>query len=612
MTPEDIRQKYGIPDGRSDDLFGRGRVTLLAPRAYKMSLLIGEPESQNAILTGWGDPWHVVSENDIEKFAVLGSLRICFGIDLMLHNLARNPQIGNLIVQAGGKNDNTEAGLLPRKILKALWENGVDNNGNVIGANYRLSAELVENGALEVVKATLARVNLVDWSGKPKDKLQEQLDNLPLRVSTDRAIVLPEFKIKEEATWPSERAGMVFRAPDAFSGWLSLLSGIMRYGKDGKLETAGTMVRELEFVRVVVSGEKPFANIPDWATGLKDLAINPESLEQYYQRFFRPESYMQPIHEDFPDVLRFERPANEKYLYAELLWAFSRPEKFDSAVQELAKRNGIEAVADFLKVGRTLTEKQKGVIQMVIKSDISDSKKTEILLEVCVPPTNQVAKAIERLKHSPDDADKTMILWDPSTHGMQDRGRPCLIEVALLERDGKIDAKAVFRSHDIGKGWIFNAVGVSRLLDDICAETGFKRGDMILESESAHVYSGDQNWVGKLWQNQVVDISSSRAFDHTRGDPRGDISISVVNGQIVCRLNDPRTGKPLHEFTGVNHREIITHMNKLNLISHPSHGLDIGIQLMTAELAIKFGLPFTQDRPFETVGAIRDRISVLP
>lgn len=602
--PKDILAIYGLPETRNNDLFSRQTVELYAPRDFKMSILIGNPDSEIAINTGWGDPWIAVPEDAIEKFAVLGSLRIPFGIDIMLHNLARNPQIRGLVVWARGKTDLTDIGTLPRKILKALWENGVTDDGQVIGGGYKLSPELVENGGLDTVRKILANVTFYDWSEVEREDLATLSSMIPKNGSSYmEPVVLPEFKVKEVDTFPSEKIGLIFREKDGFSAWLSLLNGIIKYGDNVLLETGGTAVRELRYVRVVIEGERPFDNIPEWALKLTNLSLNPEGLEDYYRKLFGKDPYTTEI---FPGVKKFERPPNEKYLYAELLHAFPRPAEFDRAVVWLAEHAGIDTALEFLRAGRPVEETTREVMR---SAELDDLEKVKILLEIYRPPVNQVAKAIERIKKTPDDADKTMILWDPATHGMQNSGRPCLIEVAMLVRNGKIDMSSKFRSHDIAKGWIFNAYGLWRLFEEICRETGYKPGTLTLESESAHIYKGDINWVSELRKEEILDKKPSRVFDHTKADPRGDISVTVIGEEIVCKLLDAGSGRPILEFSGKDHRDVMAFISHHGLISQPSHGLDMGTQLLAAEWAMKLGIPFTQDRPHEVFGELKRRLN---
>jgi hypothetical protein len=254
-----------------------------------------------------------------------------------------------------------------------------------------------------------------------------------------------------------------------------------------------------------------------------------------------------------------------------------------------------------------LSAKQHRIIGNLMAADLTDTRKAEILLEVLHPPLNQVAKVIERIKISPDDADKTIVLWDPETHGRQTSGRPCLIELNFLVRNGTIDAKAVFRSHDIPKGWIFNLYGIWKALEDVCTQTGYRTGTVIVESESAHMYLADIEMVKGVWEQEIVQSKPEKKFRQEEGDPRGDLNITIVDGLIYCQLVDPQTAKPITEITGQRARELVNFINHHHLISQPSHGLDLGMQLLAAEWALRLGIPYTQDQEYKVLAKIKER-----
>ncbi len=613
-SPQQILEVYGMPPVRKENYFGRGAINLLAPLDYKMSMLIGDPDSETAIITAWGDPWHALPEDIVKECSVAASLRIPWGVDLMLHNLASNPHIRRVGIYAAGKNDNTETGQMPLGITRSLWTNGVTDEGGVIGTGHKLSPELVNDGAIEAVRGVLNNVELCEWSHLSPEELLQEIQRFPKVGPYGEKVVLPEFKIQEVDTWPSELEGLVVRRRGAFNAWLGIISSIMRYGREACLETATSIkIKELPFVRVVIEGERPFDDIPQWALDLKAVSITPEGLEDYYQRIFRPERHLKEI---FPGVKKFERPKEEKYLYGELIHAFPRDEKYTRAVLELAKQSGIQVTRQFLRglAGEATEQMEETADSVISAKDLDPVQQAEILLEVYTPRTNQVAKAIERIRQIPDDADKTFILWDPETHGMQYRGRPCLLEMGLLVRDGAISGKAVFRTHDMAKGWLLNAYGIWRTVEDICKETGYKQGPLVMESESAHFYKGDINWVNELWQQEVLTRDIAKRFDSAKADPRGNIVVDITpDNRVVVKLTDPKSGATIHKFEEDSAREALARLSQEEIISQPGHGLDIGLQLGVLEVARRLrgkgvDIVFTQDQPFKTWGAVEAEV----
>jgi len=87
---------------------------------------VGNKNSNVAICTSWDDPELVLTEEIIEKVAIAAPMRSTYGVNILLANLALNPQIDKLIFLRGGEFDETETGCLPRKIINNLWKNGID------------------------------------------------------------------------------------------------------------------------------------------------------------------------------------------------------------------------------------------------------------------------------------------------------------------------------------------------------------------------------------------------------------------------------------------------------------------------------------------------------
>lgn len=605
LSASELRTAYSIPYRRESDFLEFKGLRLYMPRSFKATtMMVGNPESPVALCTGWSDPWDVVSSKTVESFSVVAPLREPLGVDIMLHNLLANPQIRAVVLYHRGRFDETEAARRPMEILKTIWANGVDESGLVRGTSHQLFPELVDDGMLEELKKMVADVQLLEFEGKTVEMIAAEVRkgerfSFPPRV---RAIP-PEFKIPQVERFPSEGVSLQIRERNAFEAWSDFIGLIMRYGHDCALEKGGALVREIPYVRIVLERNPDrFFAIPSWTGELKNVLLTEKELEAYYQKYIRPEDYMREI---YPGVWKFVRPPEEKYLYAELIFAFPRPKEVDLAVEFMLKTEGLEAVIKFLENSFPLKDLAKKKIAERVCRDFtfSPEKKSDILLEIFCPPTNQLADKIRRIKEMPDDADKTIILWDPRTHGMQDRGRPCWIELNFLVREGKIHTKAVFRSHDIAKGWLFNAYGIWRLWQDVCQETGYEMGKMTIESESAHVYKGDETWVREFWEERFNESRPKLVFDSERADPRGNLVISVVNDEITCVLVSP-DGRPLAEIRGRTAKRIMAEINRRDWISQIDHALDIGSELAKAGICRKLKIPYQQDKPFSWEDAI--------
>lgn len=590
-----------IPLRRDNDFIRTGELEVYAPRAFKATtMLIGSETSPVALCTCWADPWQVVSEETVDTFSIMAPLRTPMGINVLLWNLARNPQIRHLGVSAGSDLDKTEKGAVAKQYLEALWRNGLEDNGVIKGTSFHLLPELVANGGVDIIRKVIENVSIYDWSQANENQLQESVNKLPLTERYMEPHKFPEFEIKIPETFPSERTSLVVREAKLFNAWLRLLDRILMYGEATQLETGGAKVKELEFARVVIE-EEDAENFyfPEWAEKMEELKISRDSLDWYFKNRILPHPYMKEI---YPEVWKFIRgPKDPAYLYSELIFAFPRSKEIDKAYLGILDRSGIDAVYKILSDSYPISqEKEQKAREVMSDSSISEENKVEILLELFIPPVNQVAKAIERIKSKPDDADKTFVLWDPFVHGMRDRSRPCLMYVAALVRDGKIDMETIWRSHDIAKGWPENLYGMLRLQHYIAQETGYKSGHLIASSQSAHIYLNDLSWTLKLQQKELISKDEKLVFRaEVDSDPRGNVSISVVNGKIVMILQEPKTSAPLLRLEGTA-REISYQLKRRQLLSRFDHSLDIGSELQKAELSRLLGFPYyVQDKPID-------------
>jgi len=208
---------------------------------------------------------------------------------------------------------------------------------------------------------------------------------------------------------------------------------------------------------------------------------------------------------------------------------------------------------------------------------------------------DQVTQSIvKNLQASPDSRRAVATTLVPSIDAFSDEP-PCLTQIQTLQSDGKLHLLATFRSHDIFKAAIPNAFGLRTLQASITERTGFELGSLQITSQSAHIYEADWDNAGKLsacsfWERPLQKLQEGDA------DPRGVCVIRVENGEIALDFNG-RDGQPLIQFREKSADRIVLQLSKHELLSQSGHALDIGIQLARAELAIKTGKPFTQDRP---------------
>jgi thymidylate synthase len=178
---------------------------------------------------------------------------------------------------------------------------------------------------------------------------------------------------------------------------------------------------------------------------------------------------------------------------------------------------------------------------------------------------------------------------------------PCLSQVQIISTDDRINMLVTFRSHDILKAAIPNAIGLLSLQAYIADQTHKKVGKLAITSNSAHIYEEDWKMAQDLvtcaiWEGSALTFNEKEDLDQ-----RGYIRISVRDNSIYTELVNPN-GEQLFEYSGKTAREVGMKFAKLDLLAKPDHYCDISIELVKAELAMKKHLEYVQDRPLTIDG----------
>ncbi|MBI2084323.1 MAG: hypothetical protein HYT70_01790 [Candidatus Aenigmarchaeota archaeon] len=565
---------------------------------YKHSefpVVVGNPKSSLALCIVWQDVERILNFHPEfkEKFAIIGNLRSPFGVNVALYNLALNPQIRHVVVWGPDKLSNTNIGLAGKNALLELWKSGIDGQKQIVNTPFKLVEEI--DGS--VIPVILKNVQLHESSNQQ----QLELDSLPR--SPDGAymepVKFPEFVVKAPETFPSEGYSYPIREKKGADAFLSLLYHIWKYGQKTPIDTGSEDVKEIRGPVVVIENEDPENIIlPEWLLNTKALGISKESLENYFATQFSPETYRKKI---FPGIVKFERPRDYSYLYAELMYAFPRPEEVENTVSKLFAKGGYEAAKSFLVVNSKLNnDATHELIMKVDESGLPDEKKIEILIEGLIPVTDQIANVVDRIKRKAVDLDKEVVLWDARYHSRLESGRPCLFKFSFSVRNEKVDLHVFVRSHDIAQAWFFNFYGITKLLGKVAKETGYSPGYIIIESESAHIYQRDWETVEKLLKEQVYDKQVRMYFDpEIDSDPRGVVNIAVIDGSIKVKLQDLKTGDLLFEADGKTAKELMYKIKHFKLISRTDHAAFVGSELAKAEMCMKLGIEYKYDNPIE-------------
>ena len=265
------------------------RLKLHQPEKYRVipgdGLAIG-------FCTAWNEPELVFKRLSNEKIviAILGTLYSRQGVNIILRNLALNPTICHLVLWANGPLSNTEFGQVGWKILKHLWQTGLDDTWAISQTTFKIDDQ-IDRAVIEKIRTN---VELHDWS---KDDFETVRANV-VKLKTDKgtymeAIEFPEAKLDETATFPSEEVGWLVRGSGIVASWQKAIERIMRYGTI-KGTQYGYKQRELIGLTWVSkeenSSKADLELSKDWPDELAEVTgATDKAISQYHEVFLSPE-----------------------------------------------------------------------------------------------------------------------------------------------------------------------------------------------------------------------------------------------------------------------------------------------------------------------------------
>lgn len=218
-----------------------------------------------------------------DKSAIIGTLYSRQGVNPLLRNLALNPHIRTLALWGYGPLSQTPFGKSGADILRALWKNGLEENGRVAGTEFDIESEIdpevVETVRKNVALLDLSECDIRDASGKlPTDIGEAYMEPRAFDPPVPRPV----------ATLPHEDVGFTLRGRTVLETWQELVFHIMRYGVV-KGTQYGMEQRELPSVQWVVEREPNSfpEHIPeDWPQGLKEtVGLTEAAIKEYHDVF---------------------------------------------------------------------------------------------------------------------------------------------------------------------------------------------------------------------------------------------------------------------------------------------------------------------------------------
>ncbi len=212
---------------------------------------------------------------------------------------------------------------------------------------------------------------------------------------------------------------------------------------------------------------------------------------------------------------------------------------------------------------------------------------------------DQIEGVINKLVKDIDSARAVMSLWD-AKEDINSNNPPCLNHIWIRVQSGELSLTATLRSNDMFSAWVANAMGLRALQKHIKTEIEkrgnyqLKMGYLITISNSAHIYDDCWENAEKLIAIQYAKIAKRINYY----DPVGNFLITVQDHQIMIEQTTPGSGEIINCFQGKNapqlYREMAANYPNLQI----EHALYLGCELQKAEIAMKMGIKYEQDKNF--------------
>ncbi len=496
---------------------------LYEPTKYKVTLGKG---ISTGLCTLWNEPDKALAVAPLlfEKSAIIGTLYSRQGVNIILRNLALNPQIQTLYIWTAGTLSCSPFGVSGKDILLKLWSLGITDDGTIPETGFKIEKEI----DIAVVRTVIAHVSLVEIPDEdPVAVAQKIVDGSPAPYMSP--VSFPPAVPEEIDVFPSELVGFVVRGKTVLETWTKVVDRIMRYGIT-KGTQYGTQQRELIGVTWVI--EKEDITRPNLESDLpeslkKTMGLELSAIEHYKKVFTEKEA-----------------PAGVAYTYGSRLMNYP------------GSTGGIDQIQETLiKQLKDSKDTRRGVATTLVPEVDKDSKEP-----------------------------------------------PCLTQVQVLQTNGKLHLLCVFRSHDIFKAAIPNAFGLLTLQKNIADAVGMDIGFLQITSQSAHIYEAEWSDAKKLVACAIWEREPETIFDpgHS-GDRRGMCVVSNKDGKLSVYFKTP-TGDDLLTIHGNSANFVRLKLAQLDLLSEPYHLLDIGAELEKAEMALRLGVPYIQDKPLDLTG----------
>lgn len=204
---------------------------------------------------------------------------------------------------------------------------------------------------------------------------------------------------------------------------------------------------------------------------------------------------------------------------------------------------------------------------------------------------DQLTMMAKKLRKFPYNKGALATLWQPEIDNFPKRKpwrTPCLTLIQGICQDDRLHLTAYFRSNDMFGAWPQNAFALRKLQTVLAEKIDKKVGFLTTISCSAFIDEHNLATAQKIIEE----------YDQPdcQWDSRGNFVVKIEGEKIKVSHFSPDGSRVLEEFEGKTARQVFDQIIKALGVSQISHAFDLGAELQKAEIALKMGMPYNQDR----------------
>ncbi len=210
---------------------------------------------------------------------------------------------------------------------------------------------------------------------------------------------------------------------------------------------------------------------------------------------------------------------------------------------------------------------------------------------------NQIDHIIQDLRMTKYSRRAIAVTWKHE-QDMKSTNPPCWVVLQALVQDNKVFLTCYLRSNDMFSAWPLNAFGLRKIQKYVAESLSLSMGPLTTVSCSAHIYQHD-------WSKAKEILEKYKLPEKFVPDPRGNFVIKldrdskeIIVDYYTSDMRKAETFRFKLNEKGNTYISIYKKIVSLGLVSQISHAADLGAELAKAELALRYGLKYSQDDPF--------------